>query len=144
MELLRNKSYLFLSGTFTFLYGIYTSLGAVVATVTAPFHYTALDNSIFGATFIFFGVVGSFVFGILLDKYAKYKLILNIISIAACGFIALAFWTLQSGSVPLFAINLAFIGFFVIPIIPCSYAFAVELTYPVPESMSNGMMIMVS
>lgn len=32
--LLRNKSYLFLSGTFTFLYGIYTSLGAVVSSVT--------------------------------------------------------------------------------------------------------------
>lgn len=44
----------------------------------------------------------------------------------------------------LFSINLAFIGFFVIPIIPSSYAFAVELTYPVPESMSNGMMILVS
>ncbi len=141
---MNNPSYLFLSATFTFLYGIYTSLGAVVASVTAPFGYTAIDNSIFGATFIFFGVVGSFFFGIMLDKTAKYKRILNIITFLACLFIALAFWTLQSRIVALFSINLAFIGFFVIPIIPCSYAFAVELTYPVPESMSNGMMIMVS
>jgi len=91
---MRNRSYLCLSGTFTFLYGIYTSLGAVVASVTAPFGYTAADNSIFGATFIFFGVVGSFVFGILLDKYAKYKLIINLTASFACIFIAVAFWTL--------------------------------------------------
>lgn len=142
--LVRNRSYLCLSGTFTFLYGVYTSLGAVVASVTAPFGYTAVDNSIFGATFIFFGVTGSFVFSILLDKYAKYKLIINIISTFACIFIACAFFTLPSGSVVLFSINLACVGFCVIPIIPSSYAFAVELTYPVPESMSNGMMILVS
>eukprot|EP00347_Sterkiella_histriomuscorum_P012556 403368114 len=143
-KLLQNKSYLFLTGVFTFLYGIYTSLGAVVASVTAPFGYTPTDNGIFGATFIFFGVCGSFFFGIMLDKYAKYKLIINFTSTMAVLFIALAFWTLQSGSVALFSVNLAFVGFFVIPIIPSSYAFAVELTYPVPESMSNGMMIMVS
>ena len=111
--------------------------------MTAPFGFNGVDNSIFGASFIFFGVVGSFVFGFLLDKYAKYKLTINVTSFTACGLIVLAFWTLQSGSVAIFSINLACIGFFVIPIIPCSYAFAVELTYPVPEAMSNGMMIMV-
>jgi hypothetical protein len=35
-------------------------------------------------------------------------------------------------------------GFTVIPIIPISYGFAVELTYPISEAMSNGMMILVS
>ena len=91
---MRNKSYLFLSGTFTFLYGIYTSLGAVVSSVTQPFGFSGIDNSIFGASFIFFGVVGSFVFGFLLDKYAKYKLTINVTSFIACGLIVIAFWTL--------------------------------------------------
>ncbi|CDW79334.1 UNKNOWN [Stylonychia lemnae] len=143
-NLVSNKSYLLLSGTFTFLYGIYTSLGAVVSSVTTPFGFNAVDNSIFGATFIFFGVVGSFFFGVMLDKTAKYKFIVCLTSTLACCFISLAFWTLQSENVVLFSVNLACIGFFVIPIIPTSYAFAVELTYPVPESISNGMMIMVS
>lgn len=43
-----------------------------------------------------------------------------------------------------FTLNLALIGFTVIPIIPISYGFAVELTFPVPEAMSNGMMILPS
>ena len=93
-KLVSNRSYLCLTGTFTFLYGIYTSLGAVVSSVTKPFGFNSSDNSIFGATFIFFGVVGSFFFGVMLDKYAKYKLFVNLTSTTACLFIALAFWTL--------------------------------------------------
>ena len=34
-------------------------------------------------------------------------------------------------------------GFALVPIAPVSYAFSVELTYPSPESISNGMMILV-
>ena len=37
--LLRNPSYILLSISFTMLYGIYTSLGAVVAAITAPFGF---------------------------------------------------------------------------------------------------------
>ena len=34
------------------------------------------------------------------------------------------------------------IGFFVIPISPVAYAFTVELTFPVPEALTNGMMVL--
>jgi len=142
--IIKNKNYLLLTVTFTFLYGLYTSLGAVVSSITSPFGYDSFDNSIFGASFIFCGVVGSFIIGVMLDKYAKYKLTLNIISTGACFFIVLAYWTLQSQNVALFSVNLAFAGFCIISVIPCSYAFSIELTYPVPESMANGMMITVS
>lgn len=66
--LLKNKSYLLLCVSFTMLYGVYTSLGAVVAAITAPFGYKGVDNAVFGGVFIFFGVAGSFVLGIVLDK----------------------------------------------------------------------------
>jgi Na+/melibiose symporter-like transporter len=66
--LLSNKSYLLLCVSFTMLYGVYTSLGAVVAAITGPFGYGGADNALFGGIFIFFGVAGSFVLGIVLDK----------------------------------------------------------------------------
>lgn len=69
---------------------------------------------------------------------------INATSMSAIVFIGLTFFTLPSGSPLLFSLNLAAIGFTVIPIIPISYAFAVELTYPIPEAMSNGMMILPS
>lgn len=142
--LLSTKSYLLLCVSFTTLYGVYSSLGAVVAAMTKPYGYTSVHNAIFGAIFIFFGVLGSFVLGILLDKTQKYKLMINCVTCCAVLFIACSFFTLPSGNVPLFAVNLAFIGFSVIPIIPISYGFAVELTFPTPEAMSNGMMILPS
>ena len=142
--LLKNRSYLLLCANFTFLYGVYTSVGAVVAALTTPYGYTSTHNAIFGGVFIFSGVSGSFVLGMILDRTQRFKLIINMISLSAIGFIGCGFFTLPSGSVALFSVNLMFIGFSVIPIIPISYAFAVELTYPIPEAMSNGMMILPS
>jgi len=52
--------------------------------------------------------------------------------------------SLPSGNVTLMAINLAVLGFFMIPIIPLGYSFSVELTYPVSEAMSNGLMVFFS
>lgn len=139
----RNCSYLILCFSFTMLYGIYTSLGAVVASITAPFGYSGVDNAIFGGIFIFFGVLGSFVLGVYLDKSAKFKFLINMTSGSAIILILLGLLTLPFNKW-LFTINLALIGFTVIPIIPISYGFAVELTFPVPEAMSNGMMILPS
>jgi len=112
--------------------------------MTSPYGYTSTDNSIFGAIFILSGVIGSFIFGMILDKTAKFKLILNIICIVACISVLVSIFTLPIGSVPIFAINLLFVGASVIPIIPICYSFSVELTYPISEAMSNGMMVMVS
>lgn len=112
--------------------------------LTAPYGYSSGDNALFGGIFILTGVVGSFVYGVILDRSAKYKLILILISISSVCSIMLTMVTLPMGSVPIFSLNLMFVGISVIPVIPVSYSFAVELTYPVPEAMSNGMMIMAS
>ena len=88
--------------------------------------------------------MGSFIFGVILDKTARYKLVLHILCFGSIGTLSLTFYTLPSSSVPLFASNLALVGFTVVPIIPVAYAFAVELTYPAPEVMSNGMMVLLS
>ena len=78
-----------------------------------------------------------------MDKTQKFKLMINSTALCAVGFILLGLVTLPSEEW-LFAVNLAFIGFSVIPIIPISYGFAVELTFPIPEAVSNGMMILPS
>ena len=98
----------------------------------------------FGGIFIFTGVIGSFVFGVILDRTAQYKKILTIISVASVFSIILTMITLPYGNVLLFSFNLMLVGVSVIPVIPISYSFAVELTYPISEAMSNGMMIMAS
>lgn len=76
--LLKNKNYIFMSLCFTFLYGVYTSLGAVVSFITEPY-YEPSDNSIFASVLIVCGVLGSFIISVILDKYAAYKLSLLIL-----------------------------------------------------------------
>lgn len=71
-ELYKSKSYIFLTVGYTFLYGIYTCVGAVVAGLTKPFGYSPVDNAIFGATCIVFGIIFSFLFGLIIDKTGKY------------------------------------------------------------------------
>jgi FLVCR family MFS transporter 7 len=141
--IIRNKSYILLCISFTMLYGIYTSLGAVVAAITTPFGYKIADNAMFGVVFIFFGVLGSFVLGVFLDKTGKFKLLINLTSGSAILLILLGLVSLPTNKW-FFTANLALIGFSVIPIIPISYGFAVELTFPCPEAVSNGMMILPS
>lgn len=40
--------------------------------------------------------------------------------------------------------NISALGFFVLPTFSISYTFAVELTYPISEAMSNGIMVFTS
>ena len=41
-------------------------------------------------------------------------------------------------------LNVAIIGFLLLPIIPLGYGFSIELTYPVSEAMSNGVLMLWS
>lgn len=57
-----------------------------------------------------------------------------------CG----VYFTMPLGNFNIYAINTGVLGFFVISIIPIGYSFSVELTYPVSEVMSNGLILVLS
>jgi hypothetical protein len=62
----------------------------------------------------------------------------------SCITSALLFVTLPSGNLYLVMLNMILFGITVFPTIPLSYSLSVELTFPVNEAMSNGIMIMFS
>jgi FLVCR family feline leukemia virus subgroup C receptor-related protein len=142
--LLRNKSYLLLVVCYATLYGTVTTVGAVIASLTKPYEYTSSQNSLFGGVFIISGIFGSITVGIILDKFHKFKKVLMVISFTAVLFMSLVLVTLPSKNVPLFTINLVLLGFGAVPLTALSFAFSVELTYPTPEAVSNGMMLVPS
>jgi hypothetical protein len=55
-----------------------------------------------------------------------------------------SFYTMGTGSLFLVSINISMTGFFLLPIIPLGLGFSIELTYPVSESMSNGVLMLFS
>lgn len=87
-NLFSNKNYIYLCIAFTCLNCICTCMGAIISSVTSPYDYKALDNSIFGAVFIICGVIGSIVISILIDRFHRFKftfLGLALVSVISLG-----------------------------------------------------------
>jgi sugar phosphate permease len=143
-ELVANPNYVWITMVFASLYGVYTSLGALINPLVQPYKFDTSDCSVIGATFITSGLVGSFFFGFLLDKYQKYLLVLRIVCFGTLFASLFVFLTLPSEQMIPFDINIAVMGFFILPIIPVGYSFSIELTFPVSEAMSNGIIMLFS
>lgn len=142
--LLRNPNFIWLCLVFASLYGVYTSLGALLNPIVSPYHFDAADSSVIGATFIISGLIGSFFFGFLLDKYQKYLLVLRLVCFGTMLSALFIFLTLPSENMFIFDTNIAVMGFFILPIIPVGFSFSIELTFPVSEPMSNGIVMLCS
>lgn len=139
-----NKNYILISIVFMMLYGAYTGIGAIINTITEPYGYTSLETSLCGVGTILSGVIGSFIFSSILDKHKKFLLTVQILCLGSLITTCCMCLTLNVRKTWLLAINTSLCGFFIVPIIPVAYTFAVELTYPVSEPMSNGIMMLLS
>ena len=144
--ILRNKNYMLLVLTYAMVFGVYSCLGAIINNLASAYGFSSVDASIFGAVFIISGLVGSFIISSLLDKYNTYLKALRTVCFGslACGACLRLTFPLGPPALVPVVINIGAVGVFIIPIIPVSYAFSVELTYPVSEAMSNGSMMLVS
>ena len=139
--LLKNRSYLLLCVCFMSIDSICTAMGAIVASLTKPYNYSSVLNGICGGIFIISGVIGTFILSIYLDRTPNFKRVIMLTSLLAVISTGVSIFTLPWNDTA-FAVNVAVMGFSTIPMTPIAFSFAVELTYPTPESMSNGMMIL--
>jgi sugar phosphate permease len=139
-----NRNYILICLNFAMLYGVYTCLGAIINNVTSPFGYTSTDSSIFGGIFIFCGLSGSFTVSSYLDKSPKYLRTLRMICFGTLIASTIFLFVLPKANLLLTVLNIAILGIILLPIIPLCYSFSIELTFPVSEAMSNGVMMMFS
>jgi len=139
-KLFKNIDFIFLLLSFSFIYSIYTTLGAAVGSISENFGYSTSTNSIFGTVYIFGGLFGSFLHAFALDKYQKYKLQYCLIGVGCVISMGAITAAIGQGSTLLTAILLFFLGLAQLPIIGVSYSFCAELTYPINEALSCGML----
>ncbi|XP_019868184.2 uncharacterized MFS-type transporter C09D4.1 isoform X2 [Aethina tumida] len=93
-----------------------------------------------GFTMVVVGMVGSIVFGFILDKTRKYKESTLIIYVS-CAISVIAFlFALEKRSQFLVYVSLALLGFFTNAYMPVGFEFAVEMTYPLDEGTTTGML----
>ena len=86
--------------------------------------------------------MSSFAVGVVLDKFKNYKAMSMTLSIATAIFTLVLFYSIRQDDQPfIMTINLGFYGAAIIPMLTVAFPFAVELTRPIPESFSNGILI---
>ena len=116
----------------------------MISSLTRDYGYSGGDNGIFGSSYIVSGMLGSLIAGILLDKLQKFKLTLIFAILIAIIALITTFYTLPTGNVLLLALTFGLCGVGILPVSTISYSFAVELTFPTPEHVSSGIIILPS
>lgn len=95
----------------------------------------------FGAVFIVGGIIGSAVFGVFVELKKKYKLSIIVITILSVLSTVAAIFSFISGKSWFTAICCFIIGFSMIPIMVVGFELGVEVTYPIDESYSTGLLM---
>lgn len=105
----------------------------------------------FGAVFIVGGIIGSAVYGIWVEKKRNYKQVLILMSFLSSkttgkdknvvfGVMGIMFAFIL-GNAGLAAFFCFIVGLNMIPVMVIGFEFGVEITYPMGESMSSGILM---
>ena len=121
--------------------GLMNTYGTIIGILTAALGYGPEVTSVFGAVFILGGIIGSAVFGIIVEIKKNYRAV----TIVICGIssvmpIVLLFAFLSNNNT---FVTLACLltGFAMVSILPVGMDFGVELTHPIPEPVSSGLLM---
>ena len=91
--------------------------------------------------FMLAGIFNSFFIGVLLDKYQCYKKAHMFVCIGSVVTLALSSFGLPSGKTLVESAIMMLTGAAIIPNTPISFSLAAEVSHPVPESYSIGIML---
>ncbi len=139
-QLFLNKYFLILFITFFFGLGIFNFITSYIELIVAPRGFDATDAGLLGGLMLIGGIVGCVVMSTLSDKYKKYKMLLIISIILAT--ISLFIITFASDPILLYLFSFL-LGYGILSAGPIALEYAVDLTKPVPEASSNGMLMMI-
>ncbi|PSN42234.1 Feline leukemia virus subgroup C receptor-related protein 2, partial [Blattella germanica] len=140
-SLITNRNFLLLLVS----YGVNVGVFYVVSTllnqmVLLHFEEAEEDAGRIGLTIVVAGIVGSVSGGIVLDKTHKFKeCTLVVYFMALAGIIAFTF-TLTLGHIWIVYFTGGLLGFFMTGYLGIGYEFAAELTFPIPEGTSSGLL----
>lgn len=139
-DLFTNKYFLILVIVFLIGLGTFNMITSYVDLIFQPRGYTAENAGIIGAIMLLGGIIGCIVMSALSDKFQKRK-ILIIISVAITT-VSLGILTFASDIILVYLFSFL-LGFGILSAGPVALEYAVEVTSPVPEASSNGILMMV-
>ncbi|CAG9833400.1 unnamed protein product [Diabrotica balteata] len=144
-SLLQTKSFLLHNLCYACNVGIYCSIGTLLNQLILNYFPGEQEEAgRMGLVMILTGMVGSIVTGIVLDKTHKYK---------ETGFVIFVLTTLSLGGLTLSLemkskwmvyLAIGIFGFFLNGYLPAGIEFAIEMTFPSPESTVTGILLTTS
>ncbi|CAH0552805.1 unnamed protein product [Brassicogethes aeneus] len=111
-------------------------------TLSTVFRYQDAENDVglMGFTMAIVGMLGSIIFGYILDKTHKYKESTLFIYLSCALAMGLFHYALEIRDKRLVYLAISIVGFFTNAYMPVGFEFAVELTYPLDEGTTTGVL----
>lgn len=139
-QLFTNKQFLILVLVFFIGLGTFNMISSYIELIIIPRGYGVEEAGILGGIMLFGGIIGAIVMSALSDKFKKPKiLILTSVLIAVISLFLLTF----TSDIILLYMSSFLLGFGILSAGPVALEYAVEITRPVPESSSNGILMMI-
>jgi MFS family permease len=141
-KLFKDKSFLILVVTFFLGLGIFNMITTYIQVILTPKNpaFDATFAGIVGGIMLLGGIIGAIIISALSDKFQK-KVILIIISIIIATISLYAFSFVTDGT--LIMVFAFLFGFGLLSAAPVALEYAVDITKPVTEASSNGILMMV-
>lgn len=147
-DLSKNRSYIFLMISYGINGGSYYAISTLLPQILGPsFSDSSLNTSDkdtmfgwMGLCFIVAGLVGSILGGVALDKSKRFKLVTMITYVGVLATYSAFAGVLNLSSIPSDYILISVLGFFMTGYLPIGFEYAAELTYPIDECTSSGML----
>jgi len=142
----RNKNFILLLISFTCILGYFNLYGTILNELFTKYSLSEKEMSLIGGFANCLALIGVLLISALIDKYKKYRisfLILNTIGIFSHIGMTLALEYIKNNLFLYITVLWSLCSISILPIYTCSMDFVCELTYPVGESISGGL-IMIS
>jgi sugar phosphate permease len=120
--------------------GVFNAVTTWIENILSPRGLSAVQAGTTGGLMIIGGIIGALILPILSDRYRK-RIPFILISLAGATF-SLAGITFASNYFIILASGAAF-GFFLLSSGPIGFQYGAEITYPVSEGTSNGLLLMM-
>ena len=124
---------------FFFGLGMFNAVTTWIEQILSPRGFNSEQAGLIGGVMMIGGIIGAVILPLLSDKLRKRKplLILTMIGIVP-GLIGLTFAT----GFPMLLVSGFILGFFIMSAGPIGFQYGAEISYPTPESSSQGMLLL--
>ena len=142
--LFKNTNYILIVSVFTFMYCVYASFGFFVASILYPFGYSLPMIAVMAVTFVLIGAPSAAMSGKLLDRTGKYVLMLKAICFMTVVVVASAYLLFPTGKLWAGELWCILAGFFIVPIVPVSFNFISEVTFPLAPAWALNLALIIA